>query len=134
MRTLVLTCTPERFDVAKYFNMSKEIVWRQTKKCEPGDLAYIYVGRPLSCIKYICKVIETDISPEAISLDYYQNQTATVRNKNKPYMKIQLLQELNHVELCLPSLLEHGLKTVQCTTEASAELNGYIRSIICNKK
>ncbi len=130
MRTLILTCTPDRFDVASYFNGNDVITWRQTKSCQPGDQAYVYVGRPLSCIKYLCEVIETDIAAESVDSDYYRSQTATKRSKNKPYMKLKLLCELSGRGLSLSELLEHGLKTVQCTTEASDELKIYLASAI----
>ncbi len=130
MKTLIVTCTPDRFDIISHFSSCNEVVWRQTKSCQVGDLAYIYVGRPLSRIAYLCKVKATNIQGSEISLEYYQRQQATSRNRNKPYMKLELLTELNYEGLALADLLNHGLKTVQCTTEASDELKKYLRSIV----
>lgn len=129
MRTLILTCTPNRFDIVSYFNCNDMITWRQTKFCEPGDQAYVYVGRPLSCIKYLCEIIETDIAAGSVDSDYYRAEVATKRTQNKPYMKLKLLYELSGIGLSLSALLEHGLKTVQCTTEASDELRNYLVSV-----
>lgn len=129
MRTLIITCTPDRFDIASHFNSCDIITWRQTKPCQPGDKAYVYVGRPLSCIKYLCEIIETDITTDAIDSDYYNTQTPTKRSKNKPFMKLKLLYEFTGKELSLNELVQHGLKTVQCTTEASDDLKKYIASV-----
>ena len=129
MRTLIITCTPNRFDVISYFKKYNTIIWRQTKSCQPGDKAYVYVGRPLSCIKYLCEIIETDITSDSMDSDYYKTQSPTKRNKNKPFMKLRLLQEFTGKGLSLNELLQHGLKTVQCTTEASGELKRYLISV-----
>lgn len=129
MRTLIITCTPNRFDVISYFKKYNTITWRQTKSCQPGDKAYVYVGRPLSCIKYLCEIIETDITSDSMDSDYYKTQSLTKRNKNKPFMKLKLLQEFAGKDLSLNDLFQHGLKTVQCTTEASSELKSYLISV-----
>lgn len=80
--------------------------------------------------EYLCEIIETDIAAESVDSDYYRSQTATKRSKNKPYMKLKLLCELSGRGLSLSELLERGLKTVQCTTEASDELKNYLASAI----
>lgn len=44
-------------------------------------------------------------------------------------MKLKLLQEFTGKDLSLNDLFQHGLKTVQCTTEASSELKSYLISV-----
>ena len=50
------------FDVVAAFNKLDMIDWRQQlKSVEPGDLVYIYVGAPISAIKYSCEVLLTNL-------------------------------------------------------------------------
>ena len=132
MKVLVTSCNPQKFDINAHFEQDKTILWRETKACCIGDVVYVYVGRPESYLKYKCKVVDANIPPEKIDSDYYSKQKQSSRTKNKPYMRLVLIKELLRDGLALPDLLEHGLKTVQCTTEAGTELCDYLNEITEN--
>lgn len=125
MATYVISCNPSNFDICQHFQDNNEVVWRQTKNYKVGDVVYIYVGRPHSRLMYKCLVLDNDIIEQETNIEFYQ-QNNSVRNKNKPYMRIALQKKLPDNGLTLPCLLEHGLKTVQCATMVGSELQEYI--------
>ena len=127
---LITSCNPDKFNLSEHFKKESQILWRQTKACEAGDKVFIYVGRPQSRLLYECEIMEINIPPESIDSDYYRNQPISNRSKNKPYMKLRYVRRLDEAGLTLPNLLSHGLKTVQCTTEASPELQEYLKEVI----
>lgn len=49
------------FNVESYFRQM-EISWRQRANYQMGDIIYVYVGKPYSCILYKCIVKMTNIS------------------------------------------------------------------------
>ena len=126
MKEYVVSCNPTNFDIVKHFSNTGDVVWRQTKPCQVGDIVYIYVGRPYSAIKYCCVVIEANINASEINTPFYKQQSVTKRNREKPFMRLRLEQTLNEDGLRLPELIEHGLKTVQCTTMVNAPLKRYL--------
>ena len=129
MKEFVVSCNPINFDIGNYFTQKQEIVWKQSKKCSVGDYVYIYVGRPLSCLKYICKITETDLLADVIDEAFYKQQHLS-QNSNTKYMRLKFLKEIEDQKLPLRSLLDNGLKTVQCTTEVCSRLSNYIRKSI----
>lgn len=130
MRTLITSCNPDKFNLFEHFKKERQILWRQTKSCEIGDEVFIYVGRPQSRLLYKCKIIAVDLPSEIVDSDYYKMQTPSSRTKNKPYMRLELVRKLDNDGLTLPDLFSHGLKTVQCTTEASPELREYLNTVV----
>ena len=129
MKTLILTCTPDKFDIVSFFQNNEEIVWKQTASCEVGYYAYIYVGRPISSLRYCCEVIETNIV-DGECLPYHCDTTMPRSRRQRRYMRLKLLREIKNNELSLERLRAHGLKTVQCITVATDELKEYIEKTV----
>lgn len=128
MTEYVVSCNPERFDILKHLETSKTIWWKQRKPCKIGDIVYMYLGRPYSRLFYSFEVIETDALSPTDMPNFYRNSP----KKNDKYMCLKLLEGLPSQDLSLDDLLSHGLKTVQCSTEVSAQLHNYIVQV-CDK-
>lgn len=133
MDNYIISCNPERFDIIQYWTHSNEVYWKQTKKFCIGDQVYVYVGKPYSRLMFQCEVTDINI-PSITDENGYYSTYDSGRNKDKPFMKIILKEELPDKGLTLNDLFKHGLKTVQCTTKADEELIKYILSIKRNYK
>ena len=84
-------------------------------------MSYIYVGRPYSRLMYKCVVKEMNL--EAVNCEYLSNQ---LKEKQK-YMHLEMT-DIIETHIGLNELITNGLKTVQCSTQASPELVDYIES------
>lgn len=132
MSEYVVSCNPRSFDIVRYFSDKAQVVWKQAKTCRIGDAIYIYVGRPYSRIMYRCIVQETNLLMPGKN-EYYLTHSVG-RNKNRPYMTIELQCQMPDYGLSLEELTANGLKTVQCTTQVSKELGEYIEKIVNNAR
>lgn len=57
----IIPSNPKYYDVEHAFDEADEIDWKQGRGINTGDIVYLYVGSPVSAIRYRCKVIKTDI-------------------------------------------------------------------------
>ena len=125
MNAFVVVGNVHRFDIVKHFNCSNMVVWKQVSKGKIGDEVYIYIGRPLSRLVYKCRIVEINVNAD--NVEY----VSTYEGKRKPsYMKLELMEELPAGGLDLVQLLDHGLKTVQCSTMIDEKLKSYIDEVI----
>ena len=60
-REWIIPANPAYFDIDHAFAQSDLIYWKQSSKVQPQDLVYIYYGKPYGEIRYLCRVIETDL-------------------------------------------------------------------------
>ena len=125
MNAFVVVGNLQRFDIVDYFKSNKTVIWKQVSKCETGDRVFIYVGRPLSRLVYECRITKKDVSIEGI---HYLLPYAGKRKQ--PHMELELIRELPVEGLSLKTLLDKGLKTVQCSTRIDDELKKYIDKVI----
>ena len=52
MTSWIVPCNLAYYDVAGAFANLPCVTWKQTRKVCVGDIVYIYVGKPISAIKY----------------------------------------------------------------------------------
>ena len=57
----VIPANPKYWDIIHYFHGADIVEWKQINNIQVGDIVYIYVGSPYSCILYKCVVLEKDI-------------------------------------------------------------------------
>lgn len=57
----LIPANPKYYDIARAFDHSKEIEWKQGKGIKVGDTVFLYAAAPISAILYQCKVTKTDI-------------------------------------------------------------------------
>ena len=62
------------------FRAERELTWKQSSKVRPGDIVYMYIGAPVSAIRFRCVVTEVDIPYS------YQDENLTITR----VMKIRL--------------------------------------------
>lgn len=124
MNAFVVVGNMKRFDIVNHFESNDSVIWKQVSKCEIGDEVYIYVGRPLSRIMYKCRIQKKDVDSEKVEY------LLSYEGKRKPaYMELELVKTLSSDGLNLKQLLDHGLKTVQCSTMMDDGLKAYIEEV-----
>lgn len=57
----LIPANPQYFNIDEAFKKQKEIIWKQSTSIKENDIIYMYVGSPVSAIRYKCIVKETDI-------------------------------------------------------------------------
>jgi len=124
-----IICNPSQYDVARAFKNLKVIDWKQSTNIELGDTVYIYVGSPVSAIRYVCKAIQVNKSGR--SIDDFQYIIDGTNYENYPNcMELELIQQFDSDLLSYKNLKEHGLKSVQGPSKISKRLSEYIKSVM----
>ncbi len=106
---------PKYYDIEEAFSHQDEIYWAQSAKFEPGDIAYMYVGAPVSAILYKCVVTETFCGT-------YTNH----KGKTCNMMKIRKLEEYDRSLLSWSVIKTTGIGTAQGTKYINPKLKELI--------
>ena len=99
----IIPANPKYYDVEAAFRENEEIIWKQGKSILAGDIVYMYVGAPVSAVRYKCLVLETMIP--------YELNTKDVRMTH--VMKIRLLKEYDPGRFTFGWLKTVGINTVR---------------------
>lgn len=57
----IIPSNPRYYDIEHAFDEAEEIEWKQGRGINVGDIVYLYVGAPVSAVRYCCRVTKTDI-------------------------------------------------------------------------
>ena len=110
MTEWIIPCNLKYYDVKGAFSKFKAIDWKQSAKniCV-GDIVYIYVGKPISAIKYKCRVNKTNLSKVEIDDSEFVINGENYENYGN-HMELELIREYAGTELTRDMLVENGLK------------------------
>lgn len=104
------------YDVINCFNDTDTIMWKQVGKIYIGDIAYLYVGSPYSCILYKCEVIE-------INIPYTYKSKELKMDK---VMKLKLLKRYKKDEYPLEVLKKYGVTSIRGQRTITKELSNVL--------
>ncbi|WP_295916971.1 UvrD-helicase domain-containing protein [Anaerovibrio lipolyticus] len=127
MTSWIIPCNLKNYNVTAAFKKLRIINWKQSaKSIEKDDIVYIYVGKPVSAIKYKCVVNKVNIKQREIDdSEFVVDGTPYISYGN--YMEIELVEEIPDDVYDLKSLTAHGLLgTIQGPRRASGELELFI--------
>ena len=110
MTEWIIPCNLKDYDVKGAFSKFKAIDWKKSAKniCV-GDIVYIYVGKPISAIKYKCRVNKTNLSKVEIDDSEFVINGENYENYGN-HMELELIREYAGTELTRDMLVENGLK------------------------
>ena len=114
----ILPANPKFFDIVDAFNHFKEIDWKQSSKVKIGDIAYMYVGAPVSAILYKCEITATDIPYE------YSDQNISITH----VMRIKLLKKYTPKFCNFKKLNQLGIMAVRGPRLATQDFLDYINT------
>lgn len=129
MTEWIIPCNLKYYDVKGAFSKFKAIDWKQSAKniCV-GDIVYIYVGKPISAIKYKCRVNKTNLSKVEIDDSEFVINGENYENYGN-HMELELIREYADMELTRDMLVENGLKG---NIQGPRKVDVMIRKIINN--
>lgn len=112
----IIPANPNYFDIDEAFKNNKTIIWKQSTNIKVGDTVYLYVGSPVSAIRYKCRVEEVNIP-----YDYHDDNV-----KMKYVMKIKLLNSYDKNLFPFSKLKEFGVNAIRGPRFMPKELSKYI--------
>lgn len=99
----LVPANPKYYDIQKAFAESDTILWKQSNTVIAGDIIYLYLAAPFSCVLYKCVAVEVDIP--------YEYDDGKVRMRK--VMKIKRLHTYDKDTFGLDVLKEHGILSVR---------------------
>lgn len=125
MTEWIIPCNVRTYDIMGAFSEFEKINWKQSSAMEPGDIVYIYVGKPYSAIKFQCRVNKINLSEiEIDDSKYVIDGTNYVSYKR--HMELVLLQKYATSLLRRENLIKNGLKQIQGPQRVTQKLSIYI--------
>ena len=112
----IIPSNPKYYDIETEFAKGTSQVWKQGKGIKTGDTVYIYVGSPVSAIRYKCIVTQTDIPYD------YEDGSLTIKN----LMKIEIVKYIDKEKCPLAKMKEFGVTTVRGVRFMPKELEDYL--------
>ena len=110
MERWIIPCNIKYYDVENAFARLKCLNWKQSNKSiEVGDEIYIYVGAPISAIKYKCRVNKINLcGVEIDDSEFILNGEPYEAYGN--HMELELLKTFNGTDYALAELRNKGLR------------------------
>lgn len=128
----IIPCNIKYFDVRTHFQSTPFVVWKNAFTIRVGDTVYIYMGAPLSQIKYRCTVVSDKVDEITLIKNSYAIQGKPSNNyfsKKIKYIQIRKDYEYPDGMLTLPKLKEHGLGQIQIQARTDRNLQRYLNQV-----
>lgn len=132
MNRWILPSNPKKYDVIGAFKETSYIEWVQRlKSVEVGDIAYIYITRPVGAIKFACEVTAINLTPDDLIVEHKGNYYREVGYADDGLcMRLRKLYEFDDTTLPMHILEQHGVTgPIQNARSAPGELVRYIDSL-----
>lgn len=108
------------YDIDAEFAANPIIHWTQKASIKTGDYVAIYITAPTRALRYLCRVLESDIP----------NTGYREENSIKKIMKIELLQTFSDSQFPVTVLKECGVTNIRGPRRMTKELISLIDSMI----
>ena len=99
----IIPANPKYYDIETAFSNNNIISWKQSNNINVGDIVYLYVGAPISSIKYKCIVRKNNIPYE------YVDSNLKINN----VMEIELIDKYDDGLYSFSLLNEYGVNAVR---------------------
>lgn len=112
----LVPANPAYFDIDAAFAADDVLTWKQSCSVRPGDTVFLYVGAPVSAVRYQCRVVETDLPCE------YDDGRLTIRKA----MKLRRLRTYDPSECPRSVLKDFGVFAVRGPRGVPTRLSTYL--------
>lgn len=133
MENWVIPCNTTTYDVVRAFQTLKKLDWKQSTNVEVGAFVYIYVGAPISAIKFKCKAIVVDKTESTIDDSAFVIKGEVYDNYGR-YMCLELMEEYPDDLYPKDILLANGLNTIQGPSKVTDRLEEFMSQDFNAKK
>lgn len=124
----IIPCNIKFYDIIGAFEKFDRIDWKQSTNIEIGDVVYIYIGNPISAIKYKCIAKKVDLNNAEIDDSEFIVDGEVYEDYGR-YMELELVEAYGDTELSYNVLKQNGLNSVQGPSKVSNKLSDYIKSV-----
>ena len=111
--TWIIPANPKYYDIINCFNNADIINWKQSSDIHNGDIVYIYVAAPYSCLFYKCEAINVNIPYK------YKNKNLSINRA----MEIKLLKKYSESTITFSKLNELGIKAIRGPRKVSMKIS-----------
>lgn len=134
MNRWIVPSNLEQYDVIGAFTDLPEVEWVQRlKSVEVGDVVYIYIGKPISAIKYACEVTAINLTDDDLIVDNdedYIRKGGYIDEGSSTHMRLKKVYEFDDSILSWPILEKCGIKgPIQGARSVPEELIAYIDNL-----
>ena len=133
MENWVIPCNMADYDIVRAFQTLKQLDWRQSTNVEVGSYVYIYVGAPISAIKFKCKAIEINKTDSTIDDSEFAAEGEPDEDYGR-YMCLELIEEYPDDLYPKNTILANGLKTIQGPSRVTETLEKFLSQNFKAKK
>lgn len=112
----IVPANPKYYDIVNCFNDNDTIFWKQSSNINVGDIVYLYVASPFSCIMYKCEVVEVNIPYE------YRDSNLSMSK----VMKIKLIKRFDKDKYTFQMLNDFGIKAIRGPRSMPKKLSSLI--------
>lgn len=110
MAQWIIPCNIALYDVIGAFKKLKCIDWKQSNRSiSENDDVFIYVGKPISAIKYRCRVNRANYQEASIDDSEFVIKGEVYENYGN-YMELELLEEYEQSRFSIEVLQANGLR------------------------
>ncbi|HEL1550844.1 TPA: MmcQ/YjbR family DNA-binding protein [Streptococcus suis] len=99
----VIPANPKVYDIDTEFAENKIVYWPQKSTIQAGDIVAIYVTAPVQAIRYVCRVLQANVT------NHGQSDIPT----DKPVMQVELIATLPDTTFPIERMKELGVKAVR---------------------
>ena len=133
MANWVIPCNTTTYGVVRAFQTLKKLDWKQSTNVEVGAFVYIYVGAPISAIKFKCKAIVVDKIESTIDDSGFMIKGEVYENYGR-YMCLELIEEYPDDLYSKDILLANGLNIIQGPSKVTDTLEKFMSQDFNEKK
>lgn len=126
MEYWVIPCNTRFFDIVDHFSKNTKVVWKNDSSISEGDCVFLYLGAPLSQIKYKCKVLDVDVCEEILTQNQYAIRGNDKYKKRQKYMMLEMEKEFKDGVYTFSELKSEGLGQVQKQARVDRRLKAYL--------
>ncbi|HFU3982041.1 TPA: MmcQ/YjbR family DNA-binding protein [Streptococcus suis] len=118
----VIPANPKVYDIDSEFAENPIVYWPQKSTIQAGDIVAIYVTAPVRAIRYVCRVLEANVT------NHGQSDIPT----DKPVMRVELIATLPDATFPIARMKDLGVKAVRGPRRLTKEMIEVLTSEVNN--
>ena len=112
----IIPANPKYYDVEANFTEGSIQSWKQSSNIQAGDIIYIYIGAPVSSIRFQCLVLKTDIP--------FSYKDSNVQMKK--LIEVKVLKKYERGICTFQTLKKYGVNAVRGPRYMPKELSEFL--------
>ena len=123
MQKWIVPTNVKNYDIVEHVKKDKILYFKKNRALQNGDIVYIYLAKPYAQILFKAIVLADKVKSDELTY-----QSSVGNDKDKLYVKVEVVQCFNNDELLYDDLKKHGLSQVVNQQLVRGDLEAYIAS------